>query len=199
VVFCDAGNVAVAPLSVPVPAPCHAPPTANDCTYAVQVPVLATVTDCAGPAVAPAPTLMLPAVTASVSNISVFGVVGPAPGLVGNGDGAPAGAASVLVMLTEVPAANVVPLWKVMFELHAPSAGKLTGVPTANVDTVAVAEAGAVPQGKAASGLLELLGAGDGLAEATATGVVLTGAPLQLATIKPAATTKAAAAKRNAG
>jgi hypothetical protein len=87
----------------------------------LQLPVVASVTVCWGDEVLPEPNVMLPAVTLIVSKTIVFTV--PDDGLVGSGDGAPAGAARLVVAFTVVPDATVVPAWNVMVALHEPSDG----------------------------------------------------------------------------
>lgn len=104
---------------------------------------------------------MLPAVTANVTNSMVVGAPAPA-GLVGRGDGAPAGAVKLVVRLIEVPAANVVPFWNVMVELHDPRFGKFRAVPTVKLEAVPVPLPETVPHGKAAAGLDEEVGAAVG-------------------------------------
>ena len=105
---------------------------------------------------------MLPAVTVSVSK--TIGFIVPDPdGLVGSGDGAPAGAAKLVVTFTEVPAAMVVPDWNVMLSLHDPSGGYVAATPTVALLIVPVLDAVDVLQGNAAAG--KELGFDEGVAE----------------------------------
>jgi hypothetical protein len=166
--FWPAGKLTVAPVSVPAfPKPCQAPPVAKLWKYVLQLPTLARVIAWAGPAVAPVPTVMLPAVTANVTNSMVVGAFVP-EGFVGRGDGAPAGAVRLVVTLTDVPLVTVVLLENVMLELHDPSAGKFTAVPATMVLAVPVPLAETVPHGNVSAGLLEVVGAAVGVLVADA-------------------------------
>jgi hypothetical protein len=93
---------------------------------------------------------MLPLCTASVSKMTVCSEPVAPDGAVGSGEGAPAGAARLVVTFTVVPAATVVPDWKVMLALHEPSGGYVAGVPGTTLDMVPVLDAVVVLQGNVA-------------------------------------------------
>jgi hypothetical protein len=138
--------------------------------------VFASVTVCCGDAVLPVPTVMLPAVTFSVSKMIVLTVLEP-DGLVGSGDGAPEGAAKLVVTLTDVPDAIVVFDPNMMLALHEPRGGYVTCTFTAKFEMVPELEAVVVLHGNVAAGealaLADVVGLVEGLAVALA---VLVGA-----------------------
>jgi len=108
---------------------------------------------------------MLPAVICNVPNTIGVGAFEPA-GFVGNGDGAPAGAAAVVVTVIEVPDAIVVSDANVTLELHEPSVGRFKGVPSAGLMVTGPADVEEVLHGKVAEPGLDdgaVLGAVDGL------------------------------------
>jgi hypothetical protein len=109
---------------------------------------------------------MLPAVTLSVSKTIVLAVPDP-DGFVGSGEGAPAGAAKLVVTFTVVPAAIVVFEPNVMLASHDPSGGYVICTFTAAFEIVPELEAVVVLHGNAAAG--EALA----LAEAVVVGAVV--------------------------
>ena len=106
---------------------------------------------------------MLPAVICNVPNTIGVGAFEPA-GFVGNGDGAPAGAAAVVVTVIEVPDAIVVSDANVTLELHEPSVGRFTGVPSTGLTVTGPDDAEEVLHGKLELGFDDgaVLGAVDG-------------------------------------
>ncbi len=113
---------------------------------------------------------MLPEFNVNDSNINGVGAFVPA-GLVGNGDGAPAGGVRLEVALIVVPAAIVVPVWKVMLDVHVPSAGNAMAVPTLGVSVPEVVPE-TEPHGNAADGAVVGEPEGDVVGDAVA-GVLL--------------------------